>query len=157
MPVRFLKNASEIADVSWETPLPVLETDKERKLVQADPLLLTSTTVDTTAKDLFANTATELATIANAGQYHTLVWTCFKTFTTDISYTIQARTTDLDGNPLGSGWITVATGTITGAANSWNRVDITATNGLYYDQYRITVSQASGSQTLYSKVVGVRR
>ena len=157
MPIRFLKNASEIADVSWESPLPVRVTSTERKLVQADPLLIATTTCDTTAKDLLGSTASETATIGSAGQYHTLIWTGAKTGATDVSYTVLARTTDLDGNPLRTGWLQLATGTITGAANSWFRVVITSLEGLYFDQYRIVVSQASGSQALFSKVVGVRR
>ncbi|MFN7019045.1 MAG: hypothetical protein ACK4RG_07195, partial [Fimbriimonadales bacterium] len=153
MPIRFLKNASEIADVSWESPLPVRITSTERRLVQADPLLIITLTCDTTAKDLLGSTATETATIGNAGQYHTLIWTGVKSGTADVSYTILARTTDLDGNPLWTGWLQLATGTITGAANTWFRVAITSPEGLYYDQYRIVVSQASGSQTLYNKIV----
>lgn len=156
MPLRFLKNASELTEVSWESPLPVRETLRERKLVQVDILLLQTTTVDATAKDLLGITAAEIATIGNAGQYRMLIWTGVKTGATDISYTIQARTTDVDGNPLGAGWLQIATGTITGAANAWFRVAITQPDGLYYDQYRIVVSQASGSQTLHSKIVGVR-
>ena len=156
MPVRFLKNASEIADVSWESPLPVMETLRERKMVQVDTLLLQTTTVDTTAKDLLGNTATDIATIGSAGQYRMLLWTGVKTGATDISYTVFARTTDVDGNPFGTGWLQVATGTISGAANSWFRVAVSQAEGLYYDQYRIVVSQTSGSQTLHSKIVGVR-
>ena len=43
MPVRFLKNASELADVSWETPLPVQVANA--KPVPADTLLVATTTV----------------------------------------------------------------------------------------------------------------
>lgn len=155
MPIRFLKNASEIADVSWESPLPVMEASKERKLVQVDTLLLHTTSVGTSPADLFGNTATDIATIGNAGQYRTLIWTGVKTGAADITYTIQARTTDVDGNPLGAGWIQIATGTITGAANTWFRVAISQTDGLYYDQYRIVVSTTT-AQAAHSKVVGVR-
>lgn len=157
MPIRFLKNASEIADVSPATPLPVLETSRERKMVMVEPILIQTLTVDTTVKDLLNNTATDVATIGNAGVYRTLIWTGFKQGATDINYTVQARTTDPDGNPFGTGWITlVSSGTITGAANTWFRIVISQTDGLYYDQYRITVSQSSGTQTTHHKIVGVR-
>ncbi|MDW8106215.1 MAG: hypothetical protein RMK45_01915 [Armatimonadota bacterium] len=156
MPIRFLKNRSEIADVSWESPLPVQETNRERRLVQADTLLLTTLTVDTTERDLISSTAPEIATLANAGQYRTLIWTGVKTGTADITYTVRARTTDADGQPLGSGWLTIATGTISGAAGTWFRITLSQPDGLYFDQYRITVQQASGSQTLISKLVGIR-
>ncbi|GIV07754.1 MAG: hypothetical protein KatS3mg017_0956 [Fimbriimonadales bacterium] len=158
MPIRFLKNASEIADVSWETPLPVLETSKERKLVQTDPLLTSVITADTNAnRDILNNTAPEQPTLSNCSQYHTLLWTGTKSAATDINYIIEARSTDFDGNPFLSGWFQVATGTITGAANSWFRVAITAPEGLYFDQYRIRVQVASGTNTITCKVVGVRR
>ncbi|MCS7272756.1 MAG: hypothetical protein NZ550_01230 [Fimbriimonadales bacterium] len=156
MPIRFLKNRSEIAEVSWESPLPVRETNRERRLVQADPLLLATLTVDTTERDLIGNTASEIATIANAGQYRTLIWTGVKTGTADITYTVRARTTDADGQPLGTGWLTLTSGTIAGAAGTWFRITISQPEGLYFDQYRITVQQTSGSQTLISKLVGVR-
>lgn len=142
---------NELQPVSPQNRLPT-----EPKPANADTLLLQTTTVDVTAKDLLGNTATDIATIGSAGQYRTLIWTGVKTGATDISYTVLARTTNADGQPLGTGWLQVATGTITGAANSWFRIAITQTDGLYYDQYRIVVSQASGSQTLHSKMVGVR-
>jgi hypothetical protein len=47
MPVRFLRNASELADVSWETPLPVQVANA--KPVPADTLLVATTTVTTDA------------------------------------------------------------------------------------------------------------
>lgn len=156
MPIRFLKNQSEIADVSWESPLPVRETSRERRLVHADPLLITSLTVDTTERDLLGITDSNTATIGNAGQYRTLLWTGFKTGAQDITYTIRARTTTADGQPLGTGWLTLASGTIAGAANTWFRITISQPEGLYYDQYRITVQQTTGTQLVHAKLVGVR-
>ncbi|GIW60461.1 MAG: hypothetical protein KatS3mg087_1527 [Patescibacteria group bacterium] len=91
-------------------------------------------------------------------QYHTLIWTGVKSAASDVNYIIEARSTDINsGGPLASGWFQVATGTITGAANSWFRVVITAPDGLYFDQYRIRVQVASGTNTITCKVVGVRR
>jgi hypothetical protein len=56
MPVRFLRNASELADVSWETPLPVQVANA--KPVPADTLLVATTTVTTDAnRDLLGSTA----------------------------------------------------------------------------------------------------
>ncbi len=158
MPIRFLKNASEITDVSWEAPLPVLETSKERKLVQADPLLTSVVSADTnTNRDIRSNTAPEQPTLSHCTQYHTLIWTGTKSAASDINYIIEARSVDFSGTPIGSGWLQVATGTITGAANSWFRVVITAPDGLYWDQYRIRVQVASGTNQIVSKITGVRR
>ncbi|GIV07238.1 MAG: hypothetical protein KatS3mg017_0440 [Fimbriimonadales bacterium] len=101
MPIRFLKNASEIADVSRETPLPVLETSKERKLVQADPLLTSVVTADTNAnRDILNNTSAEQPTLSHCSQYHTLLWTGTKSAATDVNYIIEARSADFDGNPF---------------------------------------------------------
>lgn len=157
MPIRFLKNTSEIADVSWESPLPVLEASKERKLVQADRLLVSDITVDNNAnRDLTNSTAADQPTLSNCLLYHTLLWTMFKIGAADITYIIEGRMTDFSGAPFDASWRQVATGTITGAANSWHRIAITDANGLYYDQYRIRV-QASSSTSQRSVIVGVRR
>ena len=156
MPVRFLRNASELADVSWETPLPVQVANA--KPVPTDTLLVATLTVDTTARDLLNSTAAELPTLDNCGQYRKLVWLAHRASNTAIDYTIRARATDLAGTPLGSGWQTLASGTF--AANpanpNWVRLDIPATGDGYYDQYRIEVSIASGTVALTSKIVGVR-
>ncbi|GIV05287.1 MAG: hypothetical protein KatS3mg016_0862 [Fimbriimonadales bacterium] len=158
MPIRFLKNASEMADVSMESPLPVLETSKERKLVQADPLLTSVISADTNAnRDILGNTSAEQPTLSHCSPYHTLIWTGVKSAASDVNYIIEARSTDFDGKPIASGWFQVATGTITGAANSWFRVVITAPDGLYFDQYRIRVQVASGTNSITSKITGVRR
>jgi len=157
MPVRFLKNASELADVSMESPLPVQVTNA--KPVPADTLLVATTSVDTTAnRDLLGSTATELPTLDGCMQYRKLVWLAHRASNTAINYTIRARATDLAGTPLGSGWQTLASGTFAAdAANpNWVRLDIPATGDGYYDQYRIEVSVASGTVALTSKIVGVR-
>jgi hypothetical protein len=156
MPVRFLRNASELADVSMESPLPVQVTNA--RPVPVDTLLVATTGVDTTAnRDLLGSTSTELPTLDNCGQYRKLVWFYFRASNADTTYRVLARATDLNGVPLGTGWqeIVPAT-TLPGGASSWGRIEIPASSDGYYDQYRIEVSVASGTVVLTSKIVGVR-
>jgi hypothetical protein len=157
MPVRFLKNASELADVSWETPLPVQVANA--KSVPADTILVATTNMFLSgAYDLLGSTATELPTLDACGQYRKLVWFYFREGAATTTYRVLARATDHNGAPLGTGWqeIVPAT-TLPGAANSWGRIDIPATGDGYYDQYRIVVERTSGSgYTLINKIVGVR-
>jgi hypothetical protein len=157
MPVRFLRNASELADVSWETPLPVAVTNA--KPVPADTLLVVTTNLFPTGeRDLLGNTgAPELPTLDACGQYRKLIWFYFRESAADTTYTILARVTDHNGAPLGTGWLTIASGTLPGGANSWGRIEIPATGDAYYDQYRILVNRTGGSgYFLISKIVGVR-
>jgi len=157
MPVRFLRNASELADVSMESPLPVQVTNA--RPVPPDTLLVATTTITTDAnRDLLGSTATELPTLDGCMQYRKLVWLAHRASNTAISYTIRARATDLAGTPLGSGWQTLASGTFAAdSANpNWVRLDIPDAGDGYYDQYRIEVSVASGTVALTSKIVGVR-
>jgi hypothetical protein len=156
MPVRFLRNASELADVSWETPLPVQVANA--KPVPADTLLVATTTVDATAnRDLLGSTATELPTLDGCMQYRKLVWFYFRLGDAATTYRVLARATDHNGAPLGTGWITLATGTLPGEANTWGRIEIPASSDGYYDQYRIEVQRTGGSNyALTSKIVGVR-
>jgi hypothetical protein len=156
MPVRFLRNASELADVSWETPLPVQVANA--KPVPADTLLVATTTVTaTTNRDLMENTNTETPTLDNCGQYRKLVWFYFRAGGAATTYRILARTTDLSAQPLGTGWQELATGTLPGNANSWGRIDIPSTGDGYYDQYRIEVYRTDGGDyILTSKLIGVR-
>ena len=157
MPVRFLRNASELADVSWETPLPVQVANA--KPVPADTLLVATTTVTTDAnRDLLGSAATELPTLDGCMQYRKLVWLAHRASNTAINYTIRARATDSAGTPLGTGWQTIATGAFAAdSANpNWVRLDIPASGDGYYDQYRIEVSVDSGTVVLTSKMVGVR-
>ena len=156
MPVRFLRNASELADVSWETPLPVQVANA--KPVPADTLLVATTSVDTTAnRDLLSSTATELPTLDGCMQYRKLVWFYFRSGDAATTYRVLARATDQNGAPLGAGWITLATDTLPGGANSWGRIEIPSAGDGYYDQYRIEVRRTDGSNyTLTSKIVGVR-
>jgi hypothetical protein len=157
MPVRFLRNASELADVSWETPLPVQVANA--KPVPTDTLLVATTSVDTTAnRDLLGSTSTELPTLDGCMQYRKLVWFFFRAGADATTYRVLARATDHNGAPLGTGWqeIVPAT-TLPGAANSWGRIEIPSTGDGYYDQYRIEVQRTAGSNyTLTSKIVGVR-
>ena len=156
MPVRFLRNASELADVSMESPLPVQVTNA--KPVPADTLLIATTGVTTDAnRDLLGITSTDTPTLDNCGQYRKLVWFYFRAGDAATTYRILARATDIAGTPLGPGWQELSTGTLPGDTNSWNRIEIPATSDGYYDQYRIEVQRTDGSNyTLASKVIGVR-
>jgi hypothetical protein len=157
MPVRFLRNASELADVSMESPLPVQVTNA--RPVPADTLLVATTTVTTDAnRDLLASTATELPTLDGCMQYRKLIWFYFRASAADTTYRVLARATDHNGAPLGTGWqeIVPAT-TLPGGANSWGRIEIPSAGDGYYDQYRIEVRLTAGSNyILTSKIVGVR-
>jgi hypothetical protein len=156
MPVRFLKNASELADVSWETPLPVQVANA--KPVPADTLLVATTSVDTPAnRDLLGSTSTELPTLDGCMQYRKLIWVYFRAGAADTTYRVLARATDQNGAPLGAGWLLLATGTLPGEANTWGRIEIPSAGDGYYDQYRIEVQRTAGSNyNLISKIVGVR-
>jgi len=156
MPVRFLRNASELADVSWETPLPVQVANA--KPVPADTLLVATTGVDTTAnRDLQGSTATELPTLDGCMQYRKLVWFYFRAGDAETTYRVLARATDHNGAPLGAGWQELIADTLPGGANSWGRIEIPASGDGYYDQYRIEVQRTAGSNyILTSKIVGVR-
>jgi hypothetical protein len=157
MPVRFLKNASELADVSMESPLPVQVANA--KPVPADTLLVTTTFVDTTAnRDLLESTSSELPTLDGCGQYRKLVWFYFRTGADSTTYRVLARATDHNGAPLGSGWQEIVPATpLPGAANSWGRIEIPSAGDGYYDQYRIEVQRTTGNNyNLISKIVGVR-
>jgi hypothetical protein len=103
MPVRFLRNASELADVSWETPLPVRVANA--KPVPADTLLVATTSVTTDAnRDLLGSTATELPTLDGCMQYRKLIWFYFRASGDTTTYRVLARATDHNGAPLGTGW-----------------------------------------------------
>jgi hypothetical protein len=157
MPVRFLRNASELADVSWETPLPVQVANA--KPVPADTLLIAITSVTTDAnRDLLGSTATELPTLDGCMQYRKLVWFYFRASDAATTYRVLARATDHNGAPLGAGWQEIAPPTpLPGEANTWGRIEIPATTDGYYDQYRIEVWRTAGNNyTLTSKIVGVR-
>jgi hypothetical protein len=157
MPVRFLRNASELADVSMESPLPVQVTNA--RPVPADTLLVATTAVETTTnRDLLGSTSTELPTLDGCGQYRKLVWFYFRAGADATTYRVLARATDPSGVPLGTGWqeIVPAT-TLPGGANTHNRIEIPATTDGYYDQYRIEVQRTAGNNySLTSKIVGVR-
>jgi hypothetical protein len=157
MPVRFLRNASELADVSWETPLPVQVVNA--KPVPADTLLIATTTVTTDAnRDLLGSTSTELPTLDGCMQYRKLVWFYFRSSDAATTYRVLARATDQNGAPLGTGWQEIVPATpLPGAANSWGRIEIPSAGDGYYDQYRIEVQRTEGSNyILTSKIVGVR-
>jgi hypothetical protein len=156
MPVRFLRNASELADVSWETPLPVQVANA--KPVPADTLLVATTTVTTDAnRDLLGSTSTELPTLDNCMQYRKLVWFFFRASNAATAYRILARATDIAGTPLGAGWQELFADALPGGANSWGRIEIPSAGDGYYDQYRVEVYRTDGNNyTLTSKLIGVR-
>ena len=157
MPVRFLRNASELADVSMESPLPVQVTNA--RPVPADTLLVATTTVTADAnRDLLQSTSAELPTLDGCMQYRKLVWFYFRVGADSTTYRVLARATDQNGAPLGSGWQEIAPPTpLPGEANTWGRIEIPATTDGYYDQYRIEVRRTAGSSySLTSKIVGVR-
>jgi hypothetical protein len=156
MPVRFLRNASELADVSWETPLPVQVANA--KPVPADTLLVATTTVTTDAnRDLLGSTSTELPTLDGCMQYRKLVWFYFRASDAATTYRVLARATDHNGAPLGTGWQDARHRNAARRANSWGRIEIPSAGDGYYDQYRIEVQRTAGSNyALTSKIVGVR-
>ena len=139
--------------VSPSTPLPVRDT---RRFV--DTLLVATTSVtDAANRDLLQSTSTELPTLDGCGQYRKLVWFYFRAGADSTNYRVLARATDHNGAPLGAGWITLATGTLPGEANTWGRIEIPSAGDGYYDQYRIEVQRTAGSNyNLTSKIVGVR-
>ena len=156
MPVRFLRNASELADVSMESPLPVQVTNA--RPVPADTLLVATISVTADAnRDLLGSTSTELPTLDNCMQYRKLVWFFFRASNAATAYRILARATDIAGTPLGAGWQELFADALPGGANSWGRIEIPSAGDGYYDQYRIEVWRTAGNDyTLTSKIVGVR-
>lgn len=157
MPIRFLKNASEIADVSKASPLPV-SVERNAPAKTADTLLVSNLIVtDTVNRDLLGSTSTELPTLDNCMQYGKLLWTFFRTGDAATTYRILARATDHNGAPLAGGWLVLETKPLLSVANSRSRVVIPSTDFGYFDQYRIEVWRTDGSDyTLISKIVGVR-
>ena len=119
MPVRFLRNASELADVSMESPLPVQVANA--KPVPADTLLVATTGVLTDAnRDLLGSTATDFPTLDGCMQYRKLVWFYFRAGAGATTYRVLARATDHNGAPLGAGWQEIVPATpLPGDANSW--------------------------------------
>jgi len=154
--IGWLKN-NRLVDVTAQDPLPVQQQGAITTRT-ADMLLSITTVVDTTAnRDLLGSTATELPTLDGCGQYRKLVWFYFRAGADSTTYRVLARATDHNGAPLGAGWITLATGTLPGEANTWGRIEIPSAGDGYYDQYRIEVQRTAGSgYTLTSKIVGVR-
>ena len=148
---------NRLVDVTAQDPLPVQQQGAITTRT-ADTLLVATTTVTADAnRDLLGSTATELPTLDGCMQYRKLVWFYFRAGADSTTYRILARATDHNGAPLGAGWITLATGTLPGEANTWGRIEIPSAGDGYYDQYRIEVQRTSGSNyPLTSKIVGVR-
>ena len=155
MPVRFLKNTSEITDVTMESPLPVLVTNA--KPVPVDALLIVTTTITSNIKDLLDSAIAEQPTVDGCGQYRRLVWFYFRTASAATSYRVLARMIDENGTPLGTGWQQLGLSTLPGGANTWGRLEIPIDIEGYYDQYRLEIWRTSGEDyTLRSKLIGVR-
>ena len=156
MMIAYLGADGQIVDVREASPLPVQVANA--KPVPADTLLVaTSNMFLSGERDLLGSTATELPTLDACGQYRKLIWFYFREGAAPTNYRVLARATDHNGAPLGTGWITLATGTLPGDANTWGRIDIPSTGDGYYDQYRIEVQRTAGSNYfLTSKIVGVR-
>ncbi len=148
MPIRFFKSQSQLVDVSPQSPLPVAV---QSQPAQSETLLVSVISVGSTPKDLLDSTNPEAPTLDKCSAFQRLIWMGRKSGSADLNYTIQGRATDLSGNPLGDGWFEVATGTISGSANSWFRVVVPETH-TGWDQYRITISSSS-TQTVFSKVL----
>jgi len=148
---------NRLVDVTTQDPLPVQQQGAIATRT-ADTLLVATTNMFLSGeRDLLGSTSTELPTLDGCGQYRKLIWFYFRERSSTTSYTIQARATDHNGAPLGTGWITLATGTLPGDANTWGRIEIPASGDGYYDQYRIVVERTSGSgYNLINKIVGVR-
>ena len=148
---------NRLVDVTAQDPLPVQQQGAITTRT-ADTLLVATTTVTNDAnRDLLSSTATELPTLDGCMQYRKLVWFFVRTGAAETTYRVLARATDHNGAPLGTGWITLATGTLPGEANTWGRIEIPASGDGYYDQYRIEVWRTAGSNyDLTSKIVGVR-
>ena len=148
---------NRLVDVTAQDPLPVQQQGAITTRT-ADTLFANTTTVTADAnRDLLGSTATELPTLDGCGQYRKLVWFYFRGGGDSTTYRVLARATDHNGAPLGAGWQELATGTLPGNANSWNRIEIPSAGDGYYDQYRIEVRRTAGSNyILTSKIVGVR-
>jgi hypothetical protein len=148
---------NRLVDVTAQDPLPVQQQGAITTRT-ADTLLVATTTVTADAnRDLQGSTSTELPTLDGCMQYRKLVWFYFRAGDAATTYRVLARATDHNGAPLGTGWITLATGTLPGEANTWGRIEIPASSDGYYDQYRIEVQRTGGSNyALTSKIVGVR-
>jgi hypothetical protein len=147
---------NRLVDVTAQDPLPVQQQGAITTRT-ADTLLVATTTVTTTNRDLWENTNTETPTLDNCGQYRKLVWFYFRAGNAATTYRILARTTDLSAQPLGTGWQIIADDELPGGANSWGRIEIPSAGDGYYDQYRIEVYRTDGNNyTLTSKVIGVR-
>ena len=157
MMIAYLGADGQIVDVREASPLPVQVANA--KLVSTDTLLVATTTVTDTISDLMGSNDTEQPTLDGCGQYRKLVWFYFREGDATTNYTVLARVTDYNDAPLGTGWVTLATGTLLGGANTWGRIDIPVSplGEAYYDQYRIEIWRTSGEDyTLRSKLIGVR-
>jgi len=154
MMIAYLGADGQIVDVREASPLPVQVANA--KLVSTDTLLVVTTTVTDTNRDLMGNTDIETYTLTACGQYRRIVWFYFRTGNATTTYRVLARVIDENGTPLGTGWQQLVLSTLPGGANTWGRIEIPFDTEGFYDQYRIEVRHTSGEDyTLRSKVIGV--
>jgi hypothetical protein len=156
MMIAYLGADGQIIDVRESSPLPVRVANA--KPVPADTLLIATTNLFLTGeRDLLGFTNPDLPTLDSCGQYRKLIWIYFRSGAGTTNYTVLARATDHNGAPLATGWLTIASGTLPGDANTWGRLEIPATGDAYYDQYRIVVNRTGDpGYSLISKIIGVR-
>ena len=155
MMIAYLGADGQIVDVREASPLPVQVANA--KLVSTDTLLVVTTTVTDTNRDLLGSTDIETRTLTACGQYRRIVWFYFRTGSAATNCRVLARVIDENGMPLGTGWQQLVLSTLPGGANTWGRIEIPFDTEGFYDQYRIEVWRTSGEDyTLRSKLIGVR-
>lgn len=160
MPLTF-RRGREATTVSQENPLPVVVSQQTGALPTAptaiDTLLIGQVIADTTSKDLLGNTGGEQATISNAKDYKRFLLVFHKSAAAEVTVTLKGRGADASGNPLGTGWATLATVSTSGNAAGHYRLVLEASDGkpLGCDLYRIEITSPS-AQTVNFNLKGER-
>jgi len=160
MPIGFLK-ARRATTVSSQNPLPVQVRNTDAIPTEngaIDTLLIGGVLIDSTDRDLLNNTDPETPTITQASAYRRFILYIFASSAATVTLTLRGRATDASGVPLNAGWVDLATVSIATAANTWYRVVLQASDGLPLggDQYRVRVTQSSGSQSIFFNLKGER-
>jgi hypothetical protein len=145
------QRAGDVAPVAEGDGLPI-------ELSNIDTLLIGVVSIDSTDRDLMNNTDPETPTITQASAYRRFILYIFASSAATVTLTLRGRATDASGVPLNTGWVDLATVSIATAANTWYRVVLQASDGLPLggDQYRVRVTQSTGSQTIYFNLKGER-
>jgi len=161
MPITFRRERQSIT-VSADNPLPVTISQQQGSSVPTEPtsidtLIIGIAAADSTVRDLLGNTGGESATLSNATPYRRFILTFHKQGTAEVTVTLKGRAEDASGNPVASGWATIATVSTTGAASGHYRLVLQASDGapLGYDQYRIEIT-STASQTVTFSLKGER-